>query len=94
MEKKAELSVDERFKSKFEVIKTYFESNMTKILLNQGNGIEKTVELGREICSLKLVIGKLEAKLLSSQHEREALEVNLKYYKEQVALSGSKQREL
>lgn len=34
MEKKAELSIDERFKSKHEAIKSYFDSNITRILLN------------------------------------------------------------
>ena len=34
MERRAELTVDERFKSKNELIKTYFDSNITRILLN------------------------------------------------------------
>ena len=63
MEKKAELTVDERFKAKHEAIKCYFDSNITKILLSQGN-IDKGVDLGREICSLKLVIHSLQDKLL------------------------------
>ena len=55
MEKKAELTVDERFKAKHELIRTYFDSSITKILLSQGGDNNKAVELGREICSLKLV---------------------------------------
>ena len=37
IERKAELTVDERFKSKHEVIKAYFDSNITRILLNTQN---------------------------------------------------------
>ena len=35
MERKAELTVDERYRAKSEAIKTYFETNISKILLNQ-----------------------------------------------------------
>lgn len=35
LEKKAEMTVDERYKSRHETIKCYFDSNITKILLNQ-----------------------------------------------------------
>lgn len=59
-ERKAELTVDERYKAKSESIKTYFDSNITKILLSQSSRDEKTLELGREICSLKLLVSKLE----------------------------------
>ncbi len=35
-EKRAEITVDERFKAKYESIKAYFDSNITRILLNTG----------------------------------------------------------
>ena len=59
MERKAELTVDDRYKSKHEAIKSYFDSNITKILLGQGGSggtSNKFLELGREICSLKILI--------------------------------------
>jgi len=34
MEKRAELTVDERFRSKHETIKCYFDSHLTRIILN------------------------------------------------------------
>lgn len=50
MERKAELSVDERFKAKHESVKAYFDSNITRILLNsQSTTNDKIVEMGREI---------------------------------------------
>jgi hypothetical protein len=62
MEKRAELSVDERFKSKHEAIKCYFDSHLTKIMLNQASGSnERVLDLGREVLSLKLLVSKLEA---------------------------------
>ena len=64
MERKAELTVDERYKSKHEAIKTYFDSNITKILLSQGTS-NKILEFGREICSLKIVINNLESKMIA-----------------------------
>lgn len=55
-EKKAELTVDERFKSKYESIKAYFDSNITRLLLNTGASTnDKIVDLGREIVSLKII---------------------------------------
>ena len=56
MERKAELTVDERFKSKNEIIKAYFDSNITRILLNTNNSTnDKILELGREIIASKLL---------------------------------------
>ena len=60
MERKAELTVDERYKSRNEQVRTYFDSNITKILLSQNQSSDKYLELGREICSLKLLIKNLE----------------------------------
>jgi hypothetical protein len=60
MERKAELTVDERYKSKYEVIKTYFDANISRIMLNSSDKNEKALEFGREICALKILIGKLE----------------------------------
>ena len=61
MERQAELTVDERYRSKNEIIKSYFDSNITRILLNSGMGTnDKILELGREIVALKLVYSKLE----------------------------------
>ena len=49
MERRAEISVDERFRGKNESIKTYFDSQITRILMNQdSNGdSDKSLELGR-----------------------------------------------
>jgi len=92
LEKQAELSADDRFKSKFEMIKTYFDSSISKILMHQG-GLDKSVELGRELCALKLVIDKLEGQNQTKQYEKEALEVSLKYFKEQLNQQHQKNRE-
>lgn len=83
MERKAELTVDERFKSKHESVKGYFDSNITKILLNHG-GSDKCLELGREICSLKLLASKLESKIIAEQSEREGMELSLSHHKDLV----------
>ena len=64
MERKAELTVDERFKSKHEAIKSYFDSNITKILLSLDKSNDKALDFGREICSLKLMVNKLESKIM------------------------------
>ena len=40
MERKAEMSVDERYKAKSEAIKSYFDSNIAKILLNSNSNKE------------------------------------------------------
>ncbi len=71
IEKRAELSVDDRFKAKHEIIKCYFDSHLTKLLLNQNisGSSEKLLELGREILALKLLTQKLEAQLLCEQSE-------------------------
>jgi hypothetical protein len=37
MEKRAELTVDERFRSKHEPIKLYFDSHLTSLILNSNN---------------------------------------------------------
>ncbi len=49
------MTVDERYKSKHEAIKCYFDSTITKILLGSNIGSDKVIELGREILGLKLV---------------------------------------
>ena len=51
MEKKAEIGVDERFRAKNEVIKTYFDSNISKLLMGSGE-TDKYLALGREISAL------------------------------------------
>jgi len=56
MEKKAELSVDERFKTKHEAIKLYFDSHLTTLLLNTSSTSTPAIDLGREILALKLLI--------------------------------------
>ena len=67
MERRAEMAVDDRFKAKHESIKAYFDSTITKILLNgpSNNNNDKIVEFGREILALKLVIQKLETEFLA-----------------------------
>ena len=50
-EKKAEIGVDERFRAKNEVIKTYFDSNISKLLMGSGE-TDKYLALGREISAL------------------------------------------
>ena len=69
MEKRAELTVDERFKSKHESIKCYFDSQLTRILLNQTGGNDKLLDMGRELLSLKLLITKLESMIVCEQSE-------------------------
>jgi hypothetical protein len=62
IEKRAELSVDERFKAKHEAIKCYFDSHLTKLLLNTGLPSDPhALSLGREILALKLLSQKLES---------------------------------
>jgi DNA polymerase III delta prime subunit len=86
LEKKAELSVDERFKSKHEAIKMYFDSQLTKILLSQGiSPADKVLEMGREIVSLKLIVQKLEALLVAQQSETQGCEMSLAHYKENIS---------
>ncbi|TNV88004.1 hypothetical protein FGO68_gene12191 [Halteria grandinella] len=94
MEKKAELTVDERYKSRHESIKMYFDSQITKILLTQNlSSSDKIVELGREILSLKLLNQKLEARFLQEQSESQSLEITLAHYKDQLSIQESKLRE-
>ena len=53
-ERRAEISVDERFRGKNESIKTYFDSQITRILMNQDSAAQgdRSIELGRQICAL------------------------------------------
>ena len=52
MERRAEISFDERFRAKNETIKTYFDSQITRILMGQDTDTDKALELGREICAM------------------------------------------
>ena len=93
LERKAEMTVDERFKSKHEAIKSYFDSNITKLLVSQG-GVDKGLALGREICSLKLVIHNLESKLEVVSSEKECLDLNVQHLKEIYQAAEAKNRDL
>ena len=92
-EKKAEIGVDERFRAKNEAIKTYFDSNITKILMGSGN-VDKCLSFGREIVALQLLVGKQRKQIELDQSEKESLEVNLRFYRDQVAELESKSRDL
>ena len=59
MERRAEISFDERFRAKNETIKTYFDSQITRILMGQDTDTDKALELGREICAMQLLVDKL-----------------------------------
>jgi len=91
LERKAELTVDERFKSKNEAIKAYFDSNITRILLNTGASTnDKIVDLGREIVSLKLLQQRQEQQMQMIQAENESLDLSLSHqkdYNQQLQLS-------
>ena len=93
-EKRAEMTVDERYKSKHEAIKCYFDSTITKILLGSNIGSDKVIELGREILGLKLVSQKLEGQLLVEQSESKALAITLAHYKEQHSHLEQKIRDM
>ena len=94
MERQAELTVDERYRSKNEIIKSYFDSNITRILLNSGMGTnDKILELGREIVALKLVYSKLENHLQLAHQECQTLELIVTHQKEQYAILEQKVRE-
>ena len=83
LERKAELTVDERFKSKNEAIKAYFDSNITRILLNTGASTnDKIVDLGREIVSLKLLQQRQEHQMQMIQAENESLDLSLAHQKD------------
>eukprot|EP00347_Sterkiella_histriomuscorum_P007164 403350016 len=95
MERKAELTVDERFKSKHESIKAYFDSNITRILLNTQNSTnDKIVDLGRDILSQKLLIEKLLSQIDISGQEQQSLDLNLAHYKELAQTQEQRLREI
>jgi hypothetical protein len=54
IEKQAELKVDERYRSRDESIKTYFDSQITKLLMGSGE-VDKCMMLGREISALQIL---------------------------------------
>jgi hypothetical protein len=64
MERRAEISVDERLRAKSENIKAYFDSHITKILMGTGE-VDKALQLGREISALQLLVEKHQQKLHS-----------------------------
>ena len=71
MERRAEISVDERFRSRSDNIKAYFDQHISKILMGTGE-VDKALSLGREICSLQILVDKYQQKLSSEQSEKEA----------------------
>lgn len=50
MRLKAEIAVDERFKVREESMKMWFDTRLTKLVA----GDQKGMELGREVCAMKL----------------------------------------
>lgn len=83
LERKAELTIDERFRAKDEAIKIYFDSNITKLMIGSSSA-DRSLELGREICSLKLVIDKLQKQHTLDQAHQESTQLALSYFKDQV----------
>ncbi|CDW71439.1 UNKNOWN [Stylonychia lemnae] len=94
-ERKAELTVDERFKSKHEIIKAYFDSNITRILLNTQNTTnDRILDLGRELVAQKILIQKLQSQLELGDNENQGLQLNLQHYKEQNQVQEQRVRDL
>lgn len=58
-EKRAQIEADERNRNLEAQIKTYFDSHLTKLLVGSNGSQDRTLELGREICALKLLINQL-----------------------------------
>lgn len=56
MEKKAEITLDERHRIMESSLRTYFDSHLTKLIVGGTSTQDRTLELGREICALKLLI--------------------------------------
>lgn len=75
--------MDDRFKSKHESIKAYFDANITRILLNSGQPTnEKILELGREIVALKLIESRHHDLIASLKAQVDAGEMHLAHQKE------------
>ena len=72
LEKKAEIEVDERFRAKHEIIKTYFDSNLSKLLMGSGE-TDKYLALGREISALQVLVSNQKSQIELDRSEKESL---------------------
>ena len=62
-----------------EEIKTYFDSHISQLLLGSTRDVSNSgalVELGREVCTLKLVIKRLEDRVGKAEDERDVFAKN------------------
>ena len=59
LEKKAEMTVDERSKTLEQQMKSYFDNHLGKLLIASTGPQDRSLELGREICALKLLNNQL-----------------------------------
>ena len=56
--------------------------------------MDKALALGREIVALQLLVSKQRKQIELDQSEKESLEVNLRFYKDQVAELEAKSRDI
>ena len=75
--------MDERYKSRDETIKTYFDSQITKILIGSGE-VDKCMMLGREISALQILNDKQRKCMEALIQEKDSVDVNLRFFKAQL----------
>ena len=77
---KAEINLDERFRAKEEAIITYFDNRLSKLLM--GSQTDRGLEIGREVCVLKMQIMNLKKINQLDTSKKESAELALRTAKQ------------
>lgn len=83
LEKKAQITVDERHRQRADALKAYFEENIAKVLLQAGaqGDSERLQGLGRELYAQQMLIDKQQRQIEQLSAERDGLESSVRFLK-------------